>query len=282
MTSIPKDGVIYSNTEHLVELRPKGAILLRGFSKLFIAKKIEKKSPTTQSNVICLRPGVFAKIKQKKFEKYTHIFHNSNLLTFVPRRDITKITRNTSNSFVTNPRRYIIVLYDPVKNALQRRALSRLVQRTPMIRIRSGVILLPQIRTKRIRLYSTSLIRPSEFLSRIIELGARVWYAPRLELLGANADEIISQLIQSNIEKRAQRIVDKCRSIYLEIKNSQTKHNQSQSYKMALLRLQLQLKLLRKVTQFFRNEFGMDYTKIASRVALAITRVHQQLKICDT
>ena len=281
MTSIPKDGVVCSNTETLAELSSGNARILRGFSKFFIARKIEKKSHFNLTEVTCLRPGVYARIKHKKTRSLIPTIHNPNYLTLVPRRDITHIPKKSSNTSNSDSRRYILVLINPPKDDYLRRALSRIIQRTPLIRIRPGILLLPQVRTKRVRLYSPTLYRPSEFLSRVINLGIPVHYAPRLELLGSITGNIISESIETDLEKRTQRIVDKCRVYYSRLRPSQELQINLQEAKKGIIRLRIQLRYLRKITQFFRNEFSVDCTFLLNRAASSISRVCQRVKICD-
>jgi len=282
MTSIPEDGVICSTSENLAELRPETARLLKGFSKIFIARKSEKKLPPIQSGIVRLRPGLYAQQRQKKTNPFIPVLDNSDVLTFIPRREITQLVKNDPSTPKESLRRYILVLFHPPKNEFQRRTFSRLVHRTPLIRIRPGIILLPQIRTKRVRLYSPALLRPSQFISQIIELGAPVWYAPRLELIGESADDVISELVRAHLEKRAQRIVDSCRLLFKELTNCSGDNTQAKMFKKPFLRLRSKLHLLRKQSQFFQNEFGINITTLVNRVASAITRVHHKLKICDT
>jgi hypothetical protein len=281
MTSVPKDDVICSNTETLAELSSGNARLLQGFSKFFIARKIEKNPHFNQSEIISLRPGVFARPRIRKTSSLIPTLHNPNYLTLVPRRDITQIRGNPSRVSSSDSRRYILVLVDSAKGDFLRRTLSRIMQRTPMIRIRPGVILLPQVRTKRVRFYTPTLYRPSEFLSRIVELGIPVSYAPRLELVGSTALDIVSELIVANLEKRTQRIVDKCRVHYSQLRTSNERQINLQDVKKDIMRLRLQQRYLRKQIQFFRNEFGIDCSNLVNRAGSVISRVNQRMKICD-
>jgi hypothetical protein len=281
MTSIPKDGVTFSTQERLAELRLNLPKLLKGYSKIYITKKLDKKFPFKQSGIVCLRPGLFGQVRQRKSNSFIPILESSDVLTFIPRREITQIVKTRPSTAKKNLRRYILVLFNPPKNEIQRRTFSRIVHRTPLIRIRPGVILLPQIRTKRVRHYTPSLLRPSEFIAQISELDTPVWYAPRLELVGASSDKIISQFVHSHLEKRAQRIVESCRSLFYEIKRT---HNLGQSTKLfrrPFRHLQSKLHLIRKQAQFFQNEFDIDITHLVNRVASAVSRVHHKLKICD-
>jgi hypothetical protein len=280
MTSIPKDDVICSTAERSAELGESAITLLKGFSKYYITR--EKKLPFMQPTIVCLRSGLYAQKRHKKSDPFIPLLENSNILTFVPRREITRISKTSSKAVQTNLRRFLLVFFAPLKNDFQRRKLSRSIQRTPLIRIRPGLFLLPQIRTKRVRLYSPALLRPAEFMSRLLELGTSVWYAPRLELIGTANETVIPQLVRSHLQKRSQRIVRCCRAVYLEIKNASSHANKGKRFKKPFLKLRSQLRLLRKQSQFFQNEFGIDITDIVGRVASAVTRVRHQLDICDT
>jgi hypothetical protein len=126
------------------------------------------------------------------------------------------------------------------------------------------------------------LLRPGEFLSRLVEISKSVEFAPRLELIGSDSNLVITQLVQSQFETREQRIVDKARALYQELKSKTDSSCGSPNLKKSFLRLRSQLRLLRKQVQFFQNEFGLDLTTHVNRVASAVTRVRHRLNICDT
>jgi hypothetical protein len=282
MTSVSKDGVIYSTSERLAELGVVGPKLLKGYSRIFIRLKNDIAAFQNRPDIIQLRPRVFARIQSKNSTRLPPIQGSSSVLTFIPRRDITKTGRTDLTTTREEQRRYLLVTFDPVKHKHQRRVLSRIYHRTPMIRIKPGIVLLPQIRTKRVRRYVPALLRPSEFLSRLVELCGTVEYFPRLELVSSHADQMISQFIHSQFETRAQRIVNCCRNLFHELKSMTGAPGKSSQTWKTFLRLRSQLRLLRKQAHFFNNEFGLDLYHFVNRVASAVTRVRNKLNICDT
>lgn len=280
MTSIPKGGVLSSSSEHLAELTFGSAMKLKGFSCFFVTKSTQLKLPATDLGLISIRSGLYAKTRQSKSVLFMPVIKNSDLLTFIPRRDTTSLGK--TGSATGNPRRYLLVAYNSLSTSFQRKAVSRIFQRTPLIRLRSGIVLLPQVRIRRVRLYSPSLLRPSEFISRLLELGADVWYAPRLELVNPAGDEILIKLISSHLHFRGQRIITGCRSLFTQLKNEPKGNNHLQRFNMLFVRLRSQMRLFRKQTQFFQNEFGITLSPLANRVASAVTRVGHKLSLCDT
>ena len=280
MTSIPKDVVLSSSSERLAERISGTALKLKGFSCFFVTKSTQLKSPTADSGIISIRPGLYGKRRQSKSVPYKPVINNSELLTFKPRRDTTSLGK-TGSSEMGNPRRYLMVAFNPLSTVNQRKALSRIFHRTPLIRLRPGIVLLPQIRTRRVRLYSPALLRPSEFISRLLELGADVWYAPRLELLNPAGDELLTELIRSHLQIRGQRIITGCRSLFTQLKIESKGNNQVKRFNLLFVTLRAQMRLFRKQAQFFQNEFGIVFSPLANRVASAVTRVGQRLSLCD-
>ncbi|MFX1510390.1 MAG: hypothetical protein ACFFBR_08815 [Promethearchaeota archaeon] len=280
MTSIPKDGVLSSSSERLAEPTIGSAMKLKGFSRFFIAKSIHQNALTDNPSLIQIRHGLYGIKRQPTITPFRLTLENTDCLTFIPRRDNTILARTQTTS-QGNSRRYLMVLFNPLQTEFQRKALSRIFHRTPLIRLRPGIVLLPQIRTRRVRLYSPSLLRPSEFISRLLELGAEVLYAPRLELVHSSGDRIIVEVIQSNLTNRAQRIVKACRSLFMRLSTVQKENGQTKQFSNQFRRLRSQMRLFRKQVQFFHNEFGIDLSNLVNRVASAITRVHHRLNLCD-
>jgi hypothetical protein len=280
MTSTPKDGVLSSSSERLAEPTYAHATKLKGFSRYYVITKSEPNTLTNYPILIKIRPGLYGKVRQPKSHPFDSTPQNNDYLTFIPRRDTTSLGR-TESSLQGNSRRYLMVIFNLLPTEFQRKALSRLFHRTPLIRLRPGVVLLPQIRTRRVRLYSPALHRPSEFISHLIELGAEVRYAPRLELIHPSGDQVIVDLIRSNLTNRAQRIVKACRSLFMRMKARSNEPGEIKQFNRQFRRLRSQMRLFRKQAQFFQNEFGIDLSTLVNRVASAITKVYHRLNLCD-
>ncbi|MFX1564713.1 MAG: hypothetical protein ACFFCH_01860 [Promethearchaeota archaeon] len=281
MTSIPKDGVLSSSSERLAEPSFGAAMKLKGFSHFLVAKRNSLNLFNDESTLVYIRPGLYAKPRQPKSKPQTSLFATSDLLTFIPRRDTTSLGKNET-IVPGSARRYLMVVFTPLRTEFQRKGLSRIFHRTPLIRLRPGIVLLPQIRTRRVRLYSPALLRPSEFISRLLELGAEVQYAPRLELVHSSSDQAILELIRSNQTNRAQRLIKTCRNLFNQIKAEPRENGNQRKFIHQFHRLRSQMRLFRKQAQFFQNEFRIDLSDLVNRVASAVTKVNHRLKFCDT
>ena len=175
----------------------------------------------------------------------------------------------------------MLILYKPFKSEFKRKQLSRLIARTPLIRIRPGVVLAPQIRTGRFQLYQKALLRPSQFIFRLLELGSPTYYASRLELCDSILDENLGNLIYQMFDKRAQRLVNACRMLFTECGPPSTEKKQLIQYKKRFKRIRQQLHFLRWQSKFFKEELGVDIQRGVIRVASAVHRVHKRLQLCD-
>ena len=283
MTSIPKEDATLLRTEKPAELPLLEPKQLKGYACYYLSPHFKQLTfPNTSSEIVTLRPGLYATKRQKNLHWPLPSPIESGVLVFTPRRDSTKKPRKTQQGGSTLPQRFVLILYKPFKSEFKRKQLSRLFTRTPLIRIRPGIALAPQIRTGRFQLYQKVLLRPSQFIFRLVELGSPTQYASRLELDTSILDEKLETLIHHMFEKRIQRLVTACRILYTECGPPSTENKPITQQLKRFKRIRQQLLVLRWQSKFFKEELGIDIQRGVKRVASAVHRVHKRLQLCDT
>jgi hypothetical protein len=283
MTSIPKEDATLLRTEKPAELPSLEPKQLKGYACYYLSPNLTQLTfPNTSSEIVNLRPGLYATKRQNTLHWPLPVPDESGVLVLTPRRDSTKKPRKTTQVTSTLPQRFVLILYKPFKSEFKRKQLSRLFTRTPLIRIRPGIALAPQIRTGRFQLYQKNLLRPSQFIFRLLELGSPTHYASRLELDTSILDEKLESLIHQMFEKRIQRLVNACRMLYTECGPPSTENKPLAKYLKRIKRIRQQLHFLRWQSKFFKEELGVDNERGVIRVASAVHRVHKRLQLCDT
>jgi hypothetical protein len=283
MTSIPTEDATLFRTEKPVELPSLEPQQLKGYACFYLSPNLAQLTFTNTSNeVIKIRPGLYAAKRQNNLQWPLPIPSESGVLVLRPRRDSTKKPRKIKRGSSTPPQRFVLILYKPFKSEVKRKKLSRLVSRTPLIRIRPGIVLAPQIRTGRFQPYQKALLRPSQFIFRLLELGSPTHYASRLEPDTSILDEKLETLIHQMFEKRVQRLVNACRTLFTECGQPSTENKPITQYLNRFKRIRQQLLLLRWQSKFFKEELGIDIQRRVIRVASAVHRVHKRLQLCDT
>ena len=283
MTSIPKEDATLLRTEKPAEqpsLEPKQ---LKGYACYYLSPNLTQLNfPNTSNEIATLRPGLYATKRQNTLQWPLPSPNESGVLVLIPRRDGTKKPQKTKKAVSTVPQRFVLILYKPFKSEFKRKQLSRLFTRTPLIRIRPGVALAPQIRTGRFQPYQKVLLSPSQFIFRLLELGSQTHYASRLELDTSTLDKKLETLIHQMFEKRVQRLVNACRMLYTECGPPSTENKPITQYLKRIKRIRRQLLLLRWQSKFFKEELGINIQRGVIRVASAVHRVHKRLQLCDT
>ncbi|MFX1562449.1 MAG: hypothetical protein ACFFDP_03995 [Promethearchaeota archaeon] len=227
------------------------------------------------------RRGIFGLIRKNKPSNQITVPTEPDVLTLIPRRDLSKMGNNTSNmSYRAQSLRFVLIIFNPFKDELKRQAVSRLMQRTPLIRVKPGVVLAPQIRAARFRPYSKVLLRPSIFVQKLIELGSPVWYASRLELCQKSNEDVTRTLIKKTFETSVKRILEASRQLYREIGHIPEKEL-IPYYKKRFISIRNRLHYIRIKAIFFKNELGIDMKYMVARGLSAISRVRQRIKLCD-
>ncbi len=282
MTSIPTKDAAVLNLEKSAELLSLEPKPLKGYSCFYLSPNLAQLTfPNTSNEIVRLRPGVYGSKRQNNSHWALLLPNESGVLVFKPRRDSTKKPRKIKKEVSKVPQRFVLILYKPFKSEFKRKELSRLIARTPLIRIKPGIVLAPQIRTGRFQLYQKVLLRPSQFIFRLLELGSPTQYASRLELFNSVFTEEIETLIHQMFEKRVQRLVNACRMLYTECGPPSTEKKPIIQYKKRFKRLRQQLHFLRWQSKFFKEELDIDIQRGVIRAASAVHRVHKRLQLCD-
>jgi len=282
MASIKSIGVSHFQHGTLTEPSEPCSIPLKGFSAIYLSKTLsqitfKREEPT----LFTIRPGIYGIVRNGKSSFLFQPPRESNFLTLIPRRNLTKKDNNTSQtSFQNSPLRFVLIIYNPFKDVHKRQSVSRLMQRTPLIRIKPGVVLAPQIRAARFRSYHKGLLRPSEFVQKLIELGSPVWYASRLEVSHRPSEDVIGNLVRETFEVSVKRILDASRQLYRKIGHIPEKES-IPYYKKRFLGIRNRLRYVREKAIFFKNELGIDVQYMVARGISAISRVRQRIKLCD-
>ncbi len=283
MTSIPTDDATLLRTENTAELPLLEPLQLKGYACFYLSPNLAQLTFSNTSNkIVRLRPGLYAAKRHNNIHWPLPSPNESSVLVLTPRRGTTKRPRKTKPGASTGPQRFVLILYKPFKSEFKRKQLSRLFARTPLIRIRPGIALAPQIRIGRFQLYQKVLLRPSQFIFRLLELGSPTHYASRLELDTSILEEKLEILIHQMFDKRVQRLVNACRILYTECRPPSTENKPITQYLKRFKRIRKQLLLLRWQSKFFKAELGINIQRGVIRVASAVHRVHKRLQLCDT
>ncbi len=262
----------------LVEADPPSSIPLRGFSTFYLASTLPAIPPHRSHQLVVLRPNLYGLLRLQGIQSRILIPPDPNVITMVPRRDITRIKSSGRTPQQDSNRRYVIITHRPFKDAAHRQKASRLAIRLPSIRIKPGLVLVPQIKTSRFQEYPL-LLRPSEYAREIVQLGATVWYASRLEAYAS--ETLIDQMIEDAFITRSQRIVATCKQLYRDLRGSSPPQKTTLEVKEQLASIRFRLKVLRAQGRFFARECGLDVKFTASRAAAAMSRLRCYLEICD-
>lgn len=282
MTSTQAEDSSLLRTEKQAELPSLEPTPLKGYACYYLSPNLAQLTfPDRSSDIVRLRPGLYGVKRQNNLHWPLPFPNESGVLVFTPRRDSTKKPRKTQQGASKLPQRFVLILYKPFKSEFKRKQLSRLIPRTPLIRIRPGIVLAPQIRTGRFQLYQKALLRPSQFIFRLLELESPTHYASRLELNASILDEKLETLIHQMFNKRVQRLVNACRMLYTECGPPSTEKKPLIQYKKRFKRIRQQLHFLRWQSKFFKEELGVDIQRGVIRVSSAVHRVYKRLQLCD-
>ncbi len=265
---------------HLEEQVSPASIRLTGFSTFLLTKTTISKHKSRHA-LSPLRPGLFGvKYTKRKFS-IPEIISNSEAIILIPRREVTQRARSQKGTRVSiGERRYVLITFHPFKDATLRQKVNRLVWQTPLIRIRPGLMITPHIRITRFRPYEGTLLRPSEYVQRVVELGKTVWYAPKLQLLNPNQERTFEKLIQDMFEERAEFIKRLGNKLLKEAKESSNVPGWAKVSRQRLNLLRNRLRQIRAQSTFFQREFGFNFQPIVNRTATKVSRVRQ--KVLDT
>jgi hypothetical protein len=261
----------------LKEPKQPGSVRLTGFGAFFLTETTSSEHSTRQA-LSPLRPGLFGIKQSKKKLSSVDLDAKSEFIVLIPRREVTQRTRSQKGiTAQISERRYVLITFHPFKDATLRQKANRLVWKTPLIRIRPGLMVSPHIRISRFRRYEGILLRPSKYVQQVVELGKTVWYAPKLQLLNSNQERTFEILIQNMFEERAEFISRSCNKLLKDAKEFSNQPGWIRSAGHQLNLLRNLLRLIRAKSAFFQREFGFDYHPIITRAATRVSRVRQKV-----
>ena len=278
MTSLPLDDACLVS-ESLAELKATEPQQLKGFAVYHIPKDARTKNILKHDpSIVHLIHRLFASKNVNGLISPPAFKDTPGILSFVPRRDTTKPLHITQETTQDWRRRFVLIIYKPFKTETLRKQFSRVLERTPIIRIRPGLLLAPQIANSRYARYTSVLQRSSHLLAKFIEWGSPVWFVPRVELVHPKAFEIVNTLVWNTLAPRTNRIIQMCKRLNEELKQApQTPATFNQSRKQ-LQRIRRRIRNLRWQIRFFKTEFGIDLQVFTNRVLSAAGRVQQLMK----
>jgi hypothetical protein len=261
----------------LEEANRPDSIKLTGFGAFFLTKTTIPKHHMT-SLLTPLRPGLFGVRQIRKHFSIPELDSKSEAIILIPRREVTKRAKSQKGTTTSiGDRRYVLITFHPFRDPSLRQRANRLVWQTPLIRIRPGLMVAPHIQISRFKQYEGMLLRPSEYVRQMVELGKTVWYAPKLQLLNPNQERTFEKLIQNMFEERAEFITRSSNKLLKEAKESSNQPLWTKSCKQQLNLLRKRLRQIRAQSAFFSREFGFNYVSIVTRTAAKVSRVRQKV-----
>ena len=278
MTSLPLDDACLIS-ESLAEPKIIEPQQLKGFAIYHIPKDARTKNILKRDpSLVHLIHGLFASKNINGSISPPAVSNTPGILTLVPRRDTTKPLHIKQVSKQYWRRRFVLIIYRPFKTETLRKQFSRVLERTPVIRVRPGLLLAPQIPNSRYSRYTTVLQRPSHLLAKLIEWGSPVWFVPRVELMHLKAFEIVNTLVWNTLAPRTNRIIQMCKRMHEELKRTPPTPDIFTQFHKQLQRIRRRIRNLRWQIRFFRTEFGIDFQVFSNRVLSAASRVQQLVK----
>ncbi len=277
MVDTPHNRTHYSVKYSLEEPILPVSIRLTGFGAFFLTNTPLPKHHT-RLVLSHLRPGLYGIKQTKKKLSIPELESKSEAIVLIPRRELTQRAKSQKGTTASiGERRYVLITFYPFKDATLRQKANRLVWQTPLIRIRPGLMITPHIRISRFRHYEGILLRPSEYVQQVVELGKTVWYAPKLQLLKPTQEQTFETLIQNMFEERAEFIIRSSNKLLHEAKESSNRPGWTKSARQQLNLLRKRLRQIRVQSAFFQREFGFDYLPIVTRTAAKVSRIRQKI-----
>jgi hypothetical protein len=261
---------------YLKEHHHPTSIALKEFSAFFLTKTRLPKGGF-ERELDLLRPGLYGLQRGIRSEIVEQAVHFETVI-LIPGREVTQQAKSLKGTKASiADRRYLLLTFHPFKDATLRQKANRLTWRTALIPIRPGLLIAPHTRVSRFRAYEKVLLRPSDYVRRMVDLGKTVWYAPKLKLLRVHQEQLLEGWIQETFEERAAFILNGCKTLFQEAKalSTQSSSNKQVNQKLSLLRKRVQQ--IRAQSLYFKREFGFDYSPLIHRVAAKLSRVRQKV-----
>ncbi len=192
-------------------------------SRLIIIPRegVNQKSVPKVQDIRKAGSGVY--IVEKKKRKLIEFFEGIPHIRFRKAREIPKGDSRRKVPF--EERNYSIVVFSFEKpTQQQKKKIQRIIQKTPCIRLRPGVILLPHLRAKeRSRYFSTEegkdLLDSNSFAKEAKNVGAMVRRWTRLKLINKQGEELIQKAYTKMIEHEVQSIERKLKDLEPRVKD---------------------------------------------------------------
>lgn len=149
----------------------------------------------------------------------------------------------------------ILVAYDLPRSTCVRKAVSRLLRRSPCFKLSPSIYLFPH--TKYEFYEKTPIVPPSSLIKKIIVYGGRITCASRLILVSDySAKRIIEETLKS-LDERATNLYNYCLMLENDEKLRESK---------LLSELKFEVKTLKTLLKFYRNEIGFRLDEVDSKV----------------
>jgi len=149
----------------------------------------------------------------------------------------------------------ILVAYDLPCNARVRKAVSRLLRRSPCFKLSPSIYLFPHAKYEEYD--GTPIVSPSNLVKRIIIYGGRVTCASRLILMyECSAKRIIEEFLNS-LDKRVESVYNYC----LTLENDE----KFRDFKL-LSEFKIEVKTLKALLKFYKSEMGLSLNGVYSKI----------------
>ncbi len=174
---------------------------------------------------------------------------------------ILKTSRSLQKAFISfeenvyNLGSLILIAYDLPRSTRIRKAVSRILKRSPCFKLSPSIYLFPHIKYAKYK--GTPLVSPSDLIRRIIVYGGRITCASRLILVcDCSAKRIIREFLNS-LDKRVESVYKNC----LMLENDE-------SLKEAKLssELKIEIKTLKTLLKLYESEMGLKLNDIYSKI----------------
>jgi len=268
-------------SEHSWACRQNGRCSrLEGFNAFCIFTKRTPYLPCREGEIKAhlLHPRLYGLVLNKD----TAIPSPPDTLVLVPRRDVPRITSGMSFEDMALARRYVLVTFVAPSSPSCRKRISRLSWRTPLIRLGRGLVLVPQVRLGRFRPYRGRLLRPSDYVRGLADLGAIVRYAPRLQIHDLRSEQVVQGMAQHTVTQKAKCIIKASNLLAGDAGRGCGNVRSPHLLRRRLAFLRSRMMILRYHVQFLIREFGMDFRRVAARAAAAVSRARLRLAMCVT
>jgi hypothetical protein len=224
------------------------------------------------------RVGAGVYIAARRRKALVDILENTPHIRFRRAREIPKGDSRKKAPFTD--RIYTVVLYSFEKpTPQQKKTLQRLILKTPCIKLRPGVLLLPHLRAKeKARYYSShggvELLDSKSFANETVALGAKVRRWTRLRLINQQGEELIQQSYSAMVAQEVASIDLKLKSIVEELRNDSPDLRKIKSEYTAVSR---RLKRLRHRHKILHALWQYEAEKELKRVYNSMLRVRRTI-----